>query len=206
MKERPVLFSTEMVRAILDGRKTMTRRVLKGFPQQNPSWEFRRIHEYAFSKLGTQAYFQDIESGDGVYGVKCPYGQIGDVLWVREAFCYDFDYDDEGDKIIHKSDVCYKASGSEPFEGKWRPSIFMPRSASRISLRITNIRVEQLNDITEEDAKSEGVTLRQGIDPANPNFTHAWRFAFCKLWESINGKGSWEKNPWVWVIEFEVMK
>ena len=167
MKERPILFSTEMVRAILDDRKTMTRRVVK--PQPPEDW-----------------------------GVKCPYGKIGDVLWVRETFCkYKGDY-------LYKADFDPLTRKEFERDNKWKPSIFMPRSASRISLRITNIRVERLNDITEEDAKLEGV-----IYPANPvieNYGNGYRTNFRLLWESINGKASWGQNPWVWVIEFERLK
>lgn len=194
MKERPILFSTEMVRAIIDGRKTMTRRVVKPQPIDHISEVPRSIqNENDWGKF----LWEDEE---GKSNLKySPYGQVGDVLWVRETWS---PLVTGGDKNFYL--VLYKADGSEPSSVGWKPSIHMPRSASRLSLRITNIRVERLNDITEEDAKLEGV-----IYPANPvieNYGNGYRANFRLLWESINGKDSWEQNPWVWVIEFEVIK
>jgi hypothetical protein len=151
MKERPILFSAPMVRAILDGRKTQTRRVIK----------------------------EKLMRGEGAHVNNCQYGKPGDRLWVRETFCY-HDY---------LARYLYKADGVTGV--KWKPSIFMPRIASRIMLEITGIRVERLQDISEEDAIAEGW----------PKSSDWYR----SLWESINGQGSWVLNPWVWVIEFMVL-
>jgi hypothetical protein len=162
-----------MVQAILEGRKTMTRRVVKPQPP----------------------------SGEGIAGVRFPFGQIGEILWVRETWAPALD------TIAYKADYSEFLLNKPENKGIWKASIFMRKDACRIKLRITNIRVERLNDISEEDAKREGVTLRGNIiKENNPDFTHAYRFAFCLLWESINGKRSWDQNPWVWVIEFERVK
>lgn len=134
---------------------------------------------------------------------KSPYGAIGDVLWVRETWAEFQGLEDAPTCYVYKADGTWDDK-VHLIDNKWKPSIFMPRSASRISLRITNIRVERLKEISEEDAKREGV-----IYPANPgveNYGNGYYANFRLLWESINGKGSWEENPWVWVIEFEVIK
>lgn len=173
MAERPILFSGEMVLAILDGRKTMTRRVVK--PQPEPDTDCPH-------HVGT-----GIERKARI----CPYGKPGDRLWVRETFC-----------SFPDGNIFYRADNDEraPMKG-WKPSIFMPRALSRITLEIKNVRVERLQDISENDAKAEGTDgeryLGQGFDHC------VYREAFRTLWESINGPGSWESNPWVWVVEFK---
>lgn len=193
MKERPILFTSEMVRAILDGRKTQTRRILK-FPETgNPPDETRGFvfkPEY--------------------YTHPCPYGQPGDRLWVRETFTLT-----QFNKPVYRSDARDKDGyrwssieiGDPKNEVKWKPSIYMPRWASRITLEITSVRVERLKDITQEGAEKEGwpclvgsafpEDFKEGI---SGNGQRTW---FRKLWNKINGPGAWEKNPWVWVIEFK---
>ena len=193
MKEHPILFSTEMVKAILDGRKTMTRRVVKPQPIDHISEVPRSIqNENDWGKFLW-------EDDEGKSNLKySPYGQIGDVLWVRETW---------SPMVIgggkNFDSIVYKADGSEPSSVGWKPSIFMPRSASRLSLRITNIRVERLNEITEEDSEREGAYCTFQLD--SPYGTSR-KTGFKILWESINGESSWEQNPWVWVIEFERIK
>jgi len=199
MKERPILFSGEMVRAVLEGRKTQTRR-LNGLARinENPDayffsgFDYINDHIYAvFEKRGTN----DIES----LSVKCPFGIPGDQLWVKETHYF-----------IDNDSVVYRADG-ECEVARWTPSIFMPRKASRINLEITDIRVERLKDITEEDARSEGVreSVPDGFDidkPMRDQPFPVYKHSFSKLWESINGLGSWYMNPWVWVIEFRRLK
>ena len=169
MKEYPIIFSGPMVRAILDGRKTQTRRVIK--PQ--PKGEFCR---YGFH-MPTQAIWTDLTV------VSCPYGQPGDLLWVRETFAA------AGDQswVEYRADCDSKVI-------RWRPSIHMPRSASRLTLRITDVRVQRVQEISEEDARAEGTT---GLAGAMTGFPY--------LWESINAKRGygWNTNPWVWAISFE---
>lgn len=188
IRERPILFSAPMVRAILDGRKTQTRRVVKA---EIPSWvKVWNGHN------GAEHFFFDREEDDeaGMHwppydekGLLCPYGQPGDRLWVRESFSY----------YSHREGCWYWADGNiaaHDCERPIRPSIHMPRWASRITLEVVSVRVERLQDISEQDAKAEGA------EPAE--CCHAHYHGFRKLWESINGAGSWEANPWVWVVEF----
>ena len=209
MKERPILFSGEMVRAILDDRKTMTRRVINQTPA---GFRFDGFITDGTKDRG-KAVFSPSENFQyditGNIKVLCPYGQPGDRLWVRETFC---DRNNNGEQIK----PLYRADGQEyedgdgwHFEAKWKPSIFMPRRYSRITLEITNIHVERLQYISEEDAKREGVesNFDEGVvyyGPLNKGHADA-RIAFSWLWDSINAKRgySWESNPWVWVVEFK---
>ena len=174
MKERPILFSGPMVRAILDGRKTMTRRVVK--PQSL------------------------IISGHPPRSIRqCPYGAPGDRLWVRETFAH-LTHNDTGEG----EGYIYRADGWDD-DVKWKPSIFMPRWASRITLEITDVRVERLQDITNGDAITEGVwtiSPNKGRDYMDGGSTICPCGLFRSLWEKINGRESWDNNPWVWVIEF----
>lgn len=190
MRERPILFSAPMVRAILAGTKMQTRRVAKGVVAQHS-----RTGE-ALSKLDSAGP-----------RAPCPYGAIGDRLWVRETwnqfdgwagYRYAADYDGWGigpdDDPDHVPDHAVR----------WRPSIHMPRAASRITLEITAVRVERLQDISESDAQEEGCALEcmtpTGDDNGSAIYGHS---GFMNLWKSINGTESWESNPWVWVIEFK---
>ena len=186
MRERPILFSTQMVNAILAGEKTMTRRIVK-FPK-----DFTGENVFHNGSLGLK--YTSNMGGDTVQRLSCKHGEIGDKLWVRETFCQI--------TVEDRPLLLYKADGDlnnafDVFRADkpWRPSIYMPRSASRITLKITDVRAERLQSITEEDAQSEGV-LSSGFDKT-------YRYSFSKLWESINGNGSWTANPWVWVIEFK---
>ena len=214
MKELPILFSAPMVRALLDGTKTQTRRIWKMPPGMG--W-------YISGALKGK------ETGDicdltgpgwcSVDEVHCPYGQTGDHLWVRETFAHIY-RDNTRPDDRRSDDVAYRADHPGLYEyayGTWKPSIHMPRWASRITLEVTNVRVERLQEISYEDAIAEGI-----IDPAtipefpaslNPSETVA---EYCRrkkwpqrqyrdLWESINGTGSWDLNPWVWVVEFKTV-
>lgn len=191
-KERPILFSAPMVRAILDGRKTQTRRIVK--PQPNEFID--RLHGGSLKKRFPYKLEDDdgnpcgigFQDDNGNYWT-CPYGQPGDVLWVRETWIAPY---------VKTEIARYKADEPEGcLPRKWKPSIFMPRWASRISLRVTSVRVERLNDISQTDAIAEGVS---GVN------TGDFVTAYSELWESINGTDSWQANPWVWVIEFERVK
>lgn len=205
MKTRPILFSTPMVQALLGGSKTMTRRIVKPHPHQRVN----EIIEYQgeFLIYEKQKYGQE-ES------IICPYGQPGDLLWVREGFrCNGWATD--------VATILYKANERDSYtemceqysvEGKkrlnitqtWKPSIHMPRWANRITLEITDIRVERLNDISEVDAKKEGAASVTALINDVP--TESYDEGFARLWESINGEGSWDQNPWVWVVKFKVHK
>ncbi len=205
MKERPILFSPPMVRAILfAARKTQTRRLFK-----------HNITELEIDKIGYTTFTPDghisirgkrqVDGGGyAEWFVKCPFGQTDDQLWVRETFCQDTS-DGKSHFYVYKADYPDYPMGS----ATWKPSIHMPRIASRISLQITTIRVERLQDISREDAIAEGVFYHTGLegystDEEGRNF-HASdpRISYCKLWCSIHSPESWDLNPWVWVIEFK---
>lgn len=187
MKERPILFKGEMVRAILDDKKTQTRR-LNGLEEINKNPDMWRFDGFD----GKYAVFG---SGYDFLKIKCPFGEIGDRLWVRETWGICPDY----------NQVRYKADrGSDDRDVyKWKPSIHMPRKFSRINLEITNRRPERLQDITEKDAQSESVEYYSDIDYT---VGITYKTVFSDLWKSINGPESWDKNPWVWVIEFRRQK
>jgi hypothetical protein len=193
MKERPMLFSAPMVRALLNGSKTQTRRLAKLTANghvKEPGGH-RRWHTADFDAR-----------------LACPYGQPGDRLWVREAWrvidvadCF------APREITAASRIWYEADAPhQPGFGKYRPPMFMPRWASRISLEITGVRVERLQDISEADALAEGIVqLTEGFGLPDGSHFHAAdpRQSYLSLWESINGPGSVEANQWVWVIDFK---
>lgn len=191
MKERPILFKAPMVRAILDGSKTQTRRVVKQDREglldckPTPAWD---------------AFWQC---------VACPYGKPGDRLWVRETWSADAWFDGNAPNDIPDSAYIAYVSGRHAVAwpaamGKVRASIHMPRWASRILLEVTDVRVERLQDISEADARAEGVKVDGNGHAVRDEVVNVGgaRTAFAELWESINGPDSWAANPWVWVIEF----
>ncbi len=206
MKERPILFSALMVNAILEGRKIQTRRMLKVQP---PLTDKNIMPLYTMEpepKVTEVTMHEVMDNGmpfpSSLSRHNCPYGKIGDRLWVRETFRL-FD----SDECPHSDFPCgcpswgtplYRASHDCLDGEKWTPSIHMPRSASRILLEITNVHVEQLQDISESDCLKEGV--------GSPILRDCKKPKFMQLWESINGTGSWNKNPWVWVIDFKLAK
>lgn len=213
MKERPILFSGAMVLAILDGRKTMTRRIAKFVPLHGANLAFSGLESGYYGtgqpESGTVLYAR---RGDGVWDQKterlfCPYGAPGDRLWVRETFKATTDFVTGEPAWMYRADDTPEQDAAYPIRG-WRPSIFMPRAASRITLEVAGVRVERLQAITEDDARAEGVPqnhLGQYM-PAYPRaagWGHA-RDAFESLWDSINGKRApWQSNPWVWVVDFK---
>ena len=187
MSDRPILFSAQMVRAILDGHKTQTRRVVK----VGDTIEERDD--------GTRwPYFTTWTHGDdGSPWASCPYGEPGDRLWVRESFVYRSKHD----RYYYKAD--HEAPFTAPYaHGGWKPSIHMPRAASRLTLDVTAIRVERLQAISGDDAKAEGAPTFAD-DPLRGAGNMAALSWFRSLWDDINGdRASWESNPWVWVVEF----
>lgn len=224
--EKPILFSTAMVQAILEDRKTQTRRVVKPQPVM-----------YDFGPGGISLAWVSPTTVDGYDAVgvnrvqetpgylKCPYGKPGDILWVRETWKYYEKAVGKGESFHIKKFLAYKADednnniqkSCEWFEGKWHPSIHMPREVARLFLTVKSIRVERLQDITEEDAKAEGIKSYWSKPHENDSpfigaakemgadlcFTR--REAFQQLWDFLNAKRGygWDTNPWVWVIEFE---
>lgn len=213
MKEIPILFSTPMVEAILENHKIQTRRIVK---TKQKGWDCQ-IMEFAKSEtfsesfleksiasislqkelVGFHAFFTDNES-DHKIGIKCLYGQPGDLLWVREKW----ENESNGGKWINFYAGNVEVKNNKAYERltKWKPSIHMPKAAARIWLQVEEIRVERLQDITEEDAIAEGIEVfEKGTDWMEA------RFGFEILWDKINGLDAWDKNPWVWVVKFKIL-
>jgi len=196
MKERPMIFNAEMVRAILDGRKTQTRRIMK--PQPTPCTLQKGGHWWPSNVFKTMLHIEEeMQNGKGgwggLVGDACPFGDVGDRMWVREAWArYNIDQDSH--------DMAYRATTPEdwPEEGRWRPSIHMPRWASRITLEITGVRVERLASVSDDDAGKEGYPA----DPAPYGGSMDKWLWFRQLWDSIYPDQSFKHNPWVWVIDF----
>ncbi|EAA3796772.1 hypothetical protein NUO52_001517 [Salmonella enterica] len=197
MSERGMIFNAEMVNAILSGRKTQTRRPIK--------WKQTRFTEIAERDDGSLwPWAEDCERGGDIW-FACPYGEIGDRIWVRETFrvhsratdvatlVYRASVRNSWTEQTHRVPVAVCNTPATP--EKWTPSIHMPRWASRITLEITGVRVERLNSITESDAEAEGVT--------DTGFGDLLVDGYRYLWKSIYGEESWAANPWVWVIEFK---
>ena len=204
--ERGMIFNAEMVRALLSGRKTQTRRIIKPQPEATLSgslsgkWLSRPLNGLLLPKI------EDI-------AIHCPFGVVGDRIWVRETFqgpLFDYDLMDSYCKDptpFEKPEFCvYKADGvpapefydaDDELHCCWRPSIHMPRWASRILLEITNVRVERLKSISDGDA------IREGCSTADMKSGDCVADVFARLWASIYGDESWNSNPWVWVIDFK---
>lgn len=202
MKERPIPFSAPMVRPLLAGTKTQTRRVVK--PQPPTGWG-----RNCWFSAPVWGWTAQAEPAQTWHKVRCPYGQPGDRLWVREAWRAPAEFDRvkpsdlraPGDGLLG-TPIIYEASRHESVQfGKLRPGMFMPRWASRITLEVTAVRVERLQDISEADAIAEGTPGGHGaIAGYSYNATPGEHYR--ALWESINGPGSWDANPWVWVVKF----
>ena len=234
--EHPILFKCEMVRAILDGKKTQTRRVIN-FPLNYLHID-RLLGDWPLSEVGKFVdgflhFKMQTEADDSRWSkVKCPYGTRGDKLWVRETWRPLEGYEDvkpsdipEGEPIVYLEDCLRHPEKypicNQPYESKydcspWKPSIFMPRWASRIELLIKNIRVERIQNITEEDAIAESVGHGFQMNSGWPDYQHINKSGICEatqdtaivsfatLWDSINEKRGfeWDVNPWIWVIEW----
>ena len=239
--DRPILFRPELVKAILDGRKTQTRRIMKPQPQHyaggvHPNHTAIHLAPYIDAYCGERKtpenpkgmstnwwwWTEDDRQGPSIG--RCPYGAPGDRLWVKEAWQY-YDWDDDGrpkiryrldgetlwrdppdewsDRVgdiwIELSDPTNYDIDNAARDRRWRSPMFMPRWASRVTLEITNIRIERVQDISEDDAEAEGVTPIL-VPPDGGSAPHVEGFA--RVWDSINGAGSWDTNPWVWAITF----
>lgn len=211
IREKGLIFNSEMVRAILDGRKTQTRRLIK--------WKQTRFTEIGEREDGSKWPWSEDAEHTCDFWHPCPFGAVGDRIWVREAYRFPASLDDVSPTGVGEMAVAtgyrkpwaptfYEFTGTfsdgwKGFEtppkvsdaGKLRPSIHMPRWASRILLEITNVRVERLRSMSQGDARAEGVIAASGPMEAG--------LAFRELWDSIYGEESWKANPWVWVIEFK---
>lgn len=207
-KEIPILFSTPMVEAVDKDRKTITRRTrnLKKINISPDKWELsltmdnwtnsKGEHEDKFAVL-----FTDKKYGKQI-SIPCPYGQVGDILWVRETWN---SYNEKSYGLPDKDIYLYKANGTDR-TCTWKPNIYMPKIAARLFLKIISIRIERLHDITEKDAIAEGIHFDKDSGywfAGAAAMAQSPNHAFQELWISINKKKSWDKNPWVWVIEFK---
>lgn len=210
MIARPIIFSAPMVRALLAGRKTQTRRIVKPQPQGH-HWE--NIAGYKLESIlldctdGIWARFAHSipqnASLDWERDAKCPYGRPGDLLWVREAVCTDW-----SDKPVYKADDPTGRRAREAGfknEPRYKPSIHMPRWASRLTLQLTDIRVHRLCSMSAIETLREGVSIPAHLPADGADLEWAQR-EFTKTWEAIHGAGSWGKNPWVWALTFKVIK
>jgi len=212
MNEKPILFSGEMVRAILSGRKTQTRRVVTPQPKNDLSWA-KRGEKYA------STFFASEYAMRGEIARCSHYGQPGDRLWVRETWrCeergeYGIDgvhyQADDAFIVIENTQEAADAWIDAKREGDpWRPSIYMPRWASRITLDVVSVMVERVQLITGSDVYFEGVGVPYTTNSGIAKYQESQRAEFSKLWDSINAKRGfgWDVNPWVWVIEFKVVE
>ena len=226
MTERPILFSGAMVRALLDGTKTQTRRVVKVQPPaathsvstwHHPDDERKGPHFWSWGPDPQNAGLDYIQPD---WAHPCPYGQAGDHLWVRETFALEAQVETDqlpphkdGRPVLSSDDPdmpgwtqChYRATDKAPelayidHDGphcRWKPAIHMPRWASRITLEVTGVRVERLQSISRGDAMAEGCPFANMADGPDPR---KW---YAELWDQINGPGAWDLNPWVWIVEF----
>ena len=193
VNEKPIIFNSEMIRAILEGRKTQTRRPIK------------------FDNLFDGEMLQELP---GIFLAKCLFGKVGDRLWVRESFFIDVDLSLNDVKIMVDSGCnlhgpFYDSGFEDNKTLKKISSIHMPRWASRITLEIIDVRAERVQDITEEDAMNEGIisNVERFNLIRNTRILNKYRYAFINLWDSIYAhKYPWKSNPWVWAITFKVMK
>jgi hypothetical protein len=208
-KERGILMSGPMVRATLEDRKTQTRRVkgLETINERPDAWRHDGVNIY-----GDHLFFNvhGVISGhdpqDCSHVVKCSYGKPGDRLWVRETHALvdtSFITPAFSDRVLYRADFEDGNPDTAFWSGKWTPGIHLFRKHSRITLEITNVRVERLQDISEEDAKAEGVNDEPVVSFHNELHSLSYRKGFKNLWDKINGKKHpWASNPWVFVIEF----
>ncbi|EPD0170591.1 hypothetical protein ACR4TN_001127 [Klebsiella variicola] len=225
MTERGMIFNAEMVRALLSDRKTQTRRIMKVQPESNQLGLLLITDSTKHSDIGKYHWAESNATGNHVRSklFSCPFGAVGDRIWVRETWSSDFANYYPNDRVWYAADNnrrldievvdgvrgIYSPESDVHVPFRWQPSIHMPRWASRILLEITNVRVERLNAISEEDARAEGIIdggcLNCGEpEPcgcANPEPDATDAFAY--LWQSIYGQENWNANPWVWVIEFK---
>jgi hypothetical protein len=213
MKERPILFQGAMVRAILAGTKTQTRRVVKPTPTRNAA------------AMWSRDGLLQVESGPrAAYPITCPYGQPGDRLWVRETYSGPYVLTGTPPREWPSDAPIWCWADGDPTHGDWtkpKPGMHMPRSASRIDVEVTEVRVERLQEISEADAKAEGV-LQWAADLARDGSvteadivamaarygTGSLRGGYAALWDSINGMdghSSWQANPWVWAVSFRTI-
>jgi hypothetical protein len=208
VKERPILFKGEMVNAILAGHKTQTRRIVKPTCSVQTFYDYLPNDEYPYYMRRKDAVWDSFKTMEKLAKKYCPYGTVGDRLWVRETWGqYILDIGDvrQERRYVYRADEMDTPSDNG-CDTPWRPSIFMPRHASRITLEIADVRVQRLQDITEADILAEGVTVDLAAKMTGtpwsdlPTLHHAW----AALWDYINyEKAPYESNPYVWALTFK---
>lgn len=220
MKERPIIFSAPMVQALLAGRKTQTRRVIKNDRIQARASDWLRDRWHPVCDVTREYVFTTERGAPEQARARCPFGQPGDRLWVREGWQAFFEDEVPADRPRgprhtmgipaqphRRSFVYYRADGdlTHPELGKagWLSPIHMPRKCARITLEITGVRVERLNSISEADAIAESVNVHPDHHGKPRDSIYSPIQAFRDLWESIHGLGAWEANPWVWAVAFQ---
>jgi hypothetical protein len=210
MNYRPIIFLAPMIRALLAGTKTQTRRIVK--PQPDLAWmqtvSADGLHRHGPADARPRQY-EDGEwgwsiPGASLTGYRCPYGVVGDLLWCRETH-YGWSAGYVRDGRIVDTRIDYRATEPDSPCGRWTPSIHMPRWASRLTLRLTDVRVQRLQEISEEDAIAEGwpKQVDPGADTGGNGGPLDW---YRGLWNSINGPGAWERNEWCWCLSFDVIR
>jgi hypothetical protein len=232
MREIPILFSTPMVQAILAGKKTMTRRICKDIAGYDFKWGLDKepyIGNYKiFAKTESgkwdwvtleNQWLYDLQTAvddNRTHLLKCPYGQPGDRLWVRETWADNIPGCPNG--ITYKADHIDPKGDGPANPIKWKPSIFMPKAAARIWLEVVSVRIERLQEITEDDARAEGIIFEEAMEFSgwrptynDPDGSNAWpnyKGAFNFLWDSLNAKRGygWDSNPFVWAISFKTLE
>lgn len=215
MRERPILFSGAMVRANLREAdpKTQTRRIMSLQPGECAEVRVERFHQTVVDRHGDEQPGPEVFGAwwdDGERGLRCPYGQPGDRLWVRESFSGPHHQERHPPRDWHSTDPIHYWADGNPEYGDWtkpRPGMFMPRWASRTLLEIYEVRVERLQDISEADCIAEGIEkTKHGFwslyGQHSTEGTYSPRSSYRALWQSINGPESWDANPWVWAVSF----
>jgi hypothetical protein len=211
MRTLPILFSDEMVRAILDGRKTQTRRIVKPQPPtveavreksgSDYGWMSNGVGRNSFRPVGPVWAVRELMGAEPV--LKCRYGGSGDRLYVREAWAFPTDFE-HYNRLCPKVRAFYRATEESPHcIRRWRPSIHMPLNLSRITLENTEIRVERVQDISEADAKAEGCSGDCPVGHIPSYMAGPLSYHYAQLWDKINGDGSWASNPWVYAVTFK---
>lgn len=211
--EKPIIFSPAMVEAIMSGRKTQTRRVIKPQPpgEGYELWTLMSTTGPRKNEGKLHWVKPDQERlnfiDDQYIFFTCPYGHIGDKLWVRERWAYIGDQNWQDASFDDWGNLWHYATAEQDARDqlKWKPSIHMPRRFARLILEVKDIRIEKLQDISESDAINEGIESQRGIykDYLTEKFYRKPYQSFETLWCKINGQKSWQSNPWVWVVEFE---
>lgn len=216
VREGPILMSGPMVRATLDGRKTKTRRVVKPQPPEDCGRGHVGMYHPTIVRRGEEEPGPETFGAwwcDGEFAVRCPYGNVGDRLWVRESWAPVSAAEEgaTGRGALYRCDPMFDSMNPADFAWNWKPSIHMPRWASRLTLEITEVRVERLHDCTEEDARAEGLAFdgrywEGGPHPikGTPKVFATARQAYASFWDSLNAKRGFgsHTNPWIWVIGF----